>query len=155
MGLWDFVYQHYAQRHTNCITYLNGFLIDAFRPLLLRINSGFFHAEIMLGQKPIWSRIIMFILLCFIFLKLSLHYRREHLHFELCFYEFSQIPKNFIQYICTYCFQLSFCTFITISLYRSTYFTMGGSPFWLSILIFVHLRPVFSRDFYEEAMLQK
>ena len=59
-GTSNFVYQHYAQHHTNCSTYLNGFLIDA-RPLLLGINSGFFHAEIMLGQKPIWGRTAAYI----------------------------------------------------------------------------------------------
>ena len=42
-----------------------------------------------------------------------------------CFYEFSQILKKLIQYISRFCFQLSFCPFTTISLYRSTYFTMG------------------------------
>ena len=29
--------------------------------LILGINVGFFHAEIMLGQKPIWGPIIIFI----------------------------------------------------------------------------------------------
>ena len=60
--------------------------IDASKPLknnllLLGINTGFFHAEIMLGQKPICGPIIIFILLCFIFLKLSLHY---HLGSSIC-----------------------------------------------------------------------
>ena len=82
-----------------CSTYLNWFLIDASKPLknhflLLGTNAGFFHAEIRLGKKPIWGRIIIMLYLSLsdCFAKTVNPFWRSililmHLHFRKIFYE--------------------------------------------------------------------